>query len=476
MSSRTQSFVEDVSIIHALSQRNSVASANASNAKLPPSVIPIFDTKHSNEERPRATTSEPQTTGSGSQPPYPYPNEESFTANERAHFAWYGDPERGKASPRHGQQLEPNTLGNSLKSYHDRDGIEKLDHISPLPSGSYGEHLLPPPDGGKQAWLHVLAGFLVILNAQDLNMSFGIFQVYYQTNLHLGSTAKIAWIGPVQNFFLFLMSLIVAPAAERGLLRPFFHGGSLLLFLATLGTSYCTKWWQFFVLQGVGTGIAMGSIFASGLLILLGYFSKRLATATGIAPAGAPAGGILFPLVARAAIEPLGFGWTVRIVALVNLASLAVANVIIRPRTRTPPAPAGAIANLTNRPASTDPKPNHASFPLLTAGLFLTFLGFYITLYFLPTYAQQSLPLSAPTTSLDILITTCTANLLARLLPSLLADTCLGPLNTLIPSTLLTSLFALCWIATTTATGLFIAAGCYGFASAACRPCTPLRW
>ena len=143
--------MEDISINRALTRRNSIVRAHASNAQLRSFVIPHFDSEHSTEEIPGATTSEQQTAVFGAQPPYPYPDDESFTTNEQAHFAWYGDPERGKVSPRHSWRLKSNTSRNSLASYHDRDGIEKLDHDSLPPPGSYGEHLLPPPDGGKQA-------------------------------------------------------------------------------------------------------------------------------------------------------------------------------------------------------------------------------------------------------------------------------------------------------------------------------------
>ena len=94
------------------------------------------------------------------------------------------------------------------------------------------------PDGGRLAWLHALGGFLVIFNVQCLNMSFGVFQAYYEKVL-LPTTAssKIAWIDSVQICFLFFMALLVSPAVHHGHFRACFSGGSVVLCLSMLATS-----------------------------------------------------------------------------------------------------------------------------------------------------------------------------------------------------------------------------------------------
>ena len=83
------------------------------------------------------------------------------------------------------------------------------------------------------------------------------------------------------------------------------------------------------MIQGLLTDIAMGTVFASGLFVLISYFKTHLNVATGIAAAGGPVGGIVFPLIARSTIASIGFGWTVRLFALINLLTMVVANVIV---------------------------------------------------------------------------------------------------------------------------------------------------
>jgi hypothetical protein len=78
---------------------------------------------------------------------------------------------------------------------------------------------------------------LGILNAQGLNMTFGVFQAYYEKVL-LPTTAssKIALIVSVQIFFVFRMVLLVCPAVQHGHFRLYFSGGSVVLCLSILAT------------------------------------------------------------------------------------------------------------------------------------------------------------------------------------------------------------------------------------------------
>ncbi|KAK5015461.1 hypothetical protein LTR39_002600 [Cryomyces antarcticus] len=57
-------------------------------------------------------------------------------------------------------------------------------------------------------------------------------------------------------------------------------------------------------------------------------------------------------------------------------------------------------------------------------------------------------------------------NLPGRFLPALISDRCIGPLNTLIPACLLSSMFIWMWVGTTTHSALLVVACFYGFACA----------
>ena len=161
------------------------------------------------------------------------------------------------------------------------------------------------------------------------------------------------------------MSIIVSPLMDKGHFRLCFNGGSLLLVLSVLATSFCTEWWQLLLVQGISTGIAMGLIFGSGVIVLMSYFSKHLGLATGLAAAGGSTGtfyqsfsrryliwigGIFFPLIADRLINKVGYAWTMRgesvlpwcqplitncfvaAIALVVLLTLIPANIVVRER------------------------------------------------------------------------------------------------------------------------------------------------
>jgi predicted MFS family arabinose efflux permease len=71
-----------------------------------------------------------------------------------------------------------------------------------------------------------------------------------------------------------------------------------------------------------------------------------------------------------------------------------------------------------------------------------------------------------PTTSLDLLVAMNAANLVGRFIPNLISDACIGPINTLIPTTFLSSILIYIWTGVTTPSSLFLVGCFYGFAAA----------
>lgn len=71
----------------------------------------------------------------------------------------------------------------------------------------------------------------------------------------------------------------------------------------------------------------------------------------------------------------------------------------------------------------------------------------------------------SPTASLNLLVAMNAANLLGRLIPNLISDACIGPINTLIPTTFLSSILIYLWTGVTTQSSLFLVGCLYGFAT-----------
>ena len=86
------------------------------------------------------------------------------------------------------------------------------------------------------------------------------------------------------------MSIMVSPLIDKGYFHLCFNGGSALMFISILSTSWCHTFWQLLLVQGILTGIGMGMAFGGGILVLQAYFSTHLGIAAGLTSAGGPVG------------------------------------------------------------------------------------------------------------------------------------------------------------------------------------------
>lgn len=73
------------------------------------------------------------------------------------------------------------------------------------------------------------------------------------------------------------------------------------------------------------------------------YFQKHRGLALGIVTSSNSIGGVVYPLVVRQLLGKIGFGWTVRVLAFINVASLLVVMAFMKPRL--PPRKTGSIVD-----------------------------------------------------------------------------------------------------------------------------------
>ena len=86
------------------------------------------------------------------------------------------------------------------------------------------------------------------------------------------------------------MVIIIGPLVDKGHFRKCFHGGSVMLLMSLILTSFCKTWWELFLVQGVWTGTAMGMIFIAVTTNLTTYFHANLGLVSGIAASGSSLG------------------------------------------------------------------------------------------------------------------------------------------------------------------------------------------
>ncbi|KAK7202415.1 MFS general substrate transporter [Myxozyma melibiosi] len=321
------------------------------------------------------------------------------------------------------------------------------------------QEALPAPDehapnGGLTAWLQVSGSFVLFMNSWGTINSYGVFETYYVSiNLSNKSSSDIAWIGSTQAFLLLVVGIISGPVFDLGVFRPLLISGSVVLVLGLVFTSLCHEYWQFMLAQGIMTGIGCGLFFVPSVAVIPQYFTTRRSFALGIAASGSSVGGVIYPIIFHKLRPLLGFGWAVRVVALIVLVTQGYVLAVMRVRTR----PAGKKIRLTRELVMYPP--------------FLAFIGFGVFAFmgaYIPFYYMEGFSILKGIYSFDVsfymLSVLNGASTFGRLLPNILADR-VGPFNVLLPCIFAASIVAFCWVAAATKPGVVAISVLYGFFS-----------
>ncbi|WDK17652.1 major facilitator superfamily transporter [Colletotrichum graminicola] len=215
-----------------------------------------------------------------------------------------------------------------------------LSRIASTPTSDPG----PPPDGGYDAWMAVLSAHFIFMDTWGFVNSFGVFQTYYVRQLGR-PPSDISWIGSFQVFLLFFVGAFSGRFTDAGYFRHLFLCGSFLVLLGIFATSWCTQYWQIFLAHGVCVGLGFGLVFCPSLATLSTYFDRRRALAIGIAAVGSASGGLVFPSTVRQLLPRVGFPWAMRTLGFIQLATLSVGLVFLKPRI--PPRRASKLVDLS---------------------------------------------------------------------------------------------------------------------------------
>ena len=199
--------------------------------------------------------------------------------------------------------------------------------------GQRAEPISAYPEGGKSAWLVLLAAFCMIASTYGLMTSIGVLQWYLESHqLAEYTDSQIAWIPSVLLFLNFLFGVQVGPLLDRYGPRWITLIGSVGYVASILMFSFCSRYWQFMLCLGVLAGISSTLVSTSALVSLSHWFEKRRGMVIGIAMSGSSMGGILFPLLLRSAFDRLGWAWAIRILGFIIFVLVAIGNILIRGR------------------------------------------------------------------------------------------------------------------------------------------------
>ncbi|KAI5779392.1 major facilitator superfamily domain-containing protein [Geopyxis carbonaria] len=284
------------------------------------------------------------------------------------------------------------------------------------------------PEGGRTAWLTVLGSFLSMLASFGIMNTIGTFQAHLATHqlAHM-SEGQIGWIFGLYAFVSFFGGIIIGPIFDVYGPRWLLVAGSTCLIVGLVTFSVCVEYWQFILSFGILTGLGTCLIFTPAIASIGHWFLARRAYATGLATTGGSIGGIVFPLTIQAAIPRVGFGWAVRIVALLCLCLVVSGNSLIRARTAIISPRSGAKSRVAiefDWAAFRDPR-----FALTTMGVFLIEWGVFVPLTYIVSYAIH-LGLTHAF-AFQLLAILNVGSVFGRWLPGLVADK-LGRFNTML--------------------------------------------
>ncbi|KAM7222516.1 putative major facilitator superfamily transporter protein [Rhypophila decipiens] len=325
----------------------------------------------------------------------------------------------------------------------------------PKDESNVPHHHEPNPDGGLQAWLQVLGSTIILVLTWGLINTFGVYQEYYEsTLLPSSSSSQISWIGSVQASFLFLVGVISGPLFDAGYFRHLLWAGIFLVVFGQFMTSLCSVYWQVLLAQGFCIGAGMGFLFLPSTAIVSQYFHKRRALAIGIASAGSPVAGIVFPIIFSRLEPKIGFGWTTRVIAFILLGISVIPLVFMK--TRLPVS--GKKRALFDPTAVRD-----APLVLFTLGGFFAFLALYVPFFYITVFATSH-EISTPDFAPYLVTIMNAGSIIGRLGPNALADRW-GSLNVMLVCTVVSAVLAFGWMGIENQAGSIVFALLYGASS-----------
>lgn len=245
-------------------------------------------------------------------------------------------------------------------------------------------------------------------------------------------------------FILFLMGIFSGRATDAGYFRHVFYTGVALQVLGMVAASFCTKYYQILLSQGVCVGLGNGLIFTPGLSVTSSYFKNKRTIAVGLAASGAGTGGMVYPAIVSQLINTkLGYSWTMRILALVILVTHIPAMVGYRPYL-----PKRSVGPLVDKEAL-----KQKSFIFFTIGFFLHFWGLYMAFFYLGIFAREEFHLSS---SLNLLIVLNGVGVVGRIVPNLIGQFYTGVMNITIAFSVISATLIYCWTAIESVSGLYV--------------------
>ncbi|KAL4985864.1 MFS general substrate transporter [Aspergillus falconensis] len=315
----------------------------------------------------------------------------------------------------------------------------------------------PLPNGGWLAWTQVAGSWCLMFNCWGIPNSYGVFQTYYESEMLAEHTSSsIAWIGSIQIFLLLFIGALTGPLYDHGYFRLLLAAGTVLMVLGMILLSLCSQFWHFILAQGIAVGLGAGCLFIPSVAVLPMYFSSHVAFSIGVAGSGSGFGGIIYPIAFQRLVAYLGFGWAVRVLGFISLATLLFPLLVMRVRSPTSgPELQRTVRKLFDSSALREPP-----FCLFLLWAFFGFAGVYMPLFYVGSYAIEKRIMSSRL-AFYLLPILHAGSVLGRIIPNYAADKT-GPVNMFVPTCLGLTVLSFAWVGIHNTAGLITFVVFYG--------------
>ncbi|TVY93615.1 Fujikurins efflux protein [Lachnellula willkommii] len=376
--------------------------------------------------------------------------------------------EAGKSSPNGTQQtldLEPGSQNKETEANVFPEGeaeaeadLEKNGAVPKSTPAPGGINPADFPDGGFEAWLVVLGGWLCLFCSFGWINCIGVFQDYYQTHpLSQYSSSTVSWIPSMEVFMMFLGGPVFGKLFDNYGPRYLLLTGSFFHVFGLMMTSLSTQYYQFFLAQGVVSALGASAIFYPGMSCVGQWFFKNRAAAYGIMASGSSLGGVIFPIMVTKLIPQIGFPWTMRAAAFMILGMMVIANLTVKARLAPKPKPLVLMEFV--RPL------RQPAYALICLAAFTFFFGTFLPFNFVILQAQKNG--MSKNLSDYLLAILNAASIFGRILPGFIADR-VGRFNVMIATSAFSAIIVLgLWLPSSSNAPIIVFCALYGFSSGA---------
>ncbi|KAH6903251.1 major facilitator superfamily domain-containing protein [Coprinopsis sp. MPI-PUGE-AT-0042] len=318
------------------------------------------------------------------------------------------------------------------------------------------------PEGGLAGWCAVVGVVLSQMASFGYTNSYGVYNDYYvRYYLPNYSSSSISWIGSVQLCLSLTGGVISGRLFDKGYFYHVMITGSVLfsVCLFMLSITKSGQFYQIFLTQGVGLGLAVGLLYVPALGVISQYFHRRRPLVLGIGTAGSALGGMLHPIMLNKWFHgSLGFHDGVRASAGLTTGVLLVSLLLMRPR-NLPKKEVGPSAFSNLKTFSRD-----VPYVITVFGTVCMLAGLYFPIYFIQL---NSVKIGIGSSLAFYTITILNgSSILGRILPTLFVSR-FGPFNVLIFIALMCAVLEFCTLAVKDAAGTVVYAIMFGFFSGA---------